>query len=36
MMLGIAIPYIMMESGYILIAAALPIREHIDVRRKGA
>ena len=30
-MLGYAIPYCIMESGYIVMAAALPIREHIDV-----
>ena len=29
-MLGYAIPYIIMESGYIVMAAALPIREHLD------
>ena len=34
-MLGYAIPYIVMESGYIVIAAALPIREHIDVLTLG-
>ena len=28
--LGYAIPYIVMESGYILMASVLPIREHID------
>jgi fucose 4-O-acetylase-like acetyltransferase len=28
--LGYAIPYLMMESGYIVMASALPIREHID------
>ena len=30
-MLGYAIPYIIMESGYIVMAAVLPIREHLDV-----
>lgn len=30
-MLGYAIPYMIMESGYIVMAAALPIREHLDV-----
>ena len=30
-MLGYAIPYMIMESGYILMAAVLPIREHLDV-----
>ena len=30
-MLGYAIPYVVMESGYIVMAAALPIREHLDV-----
>ena len=34
-MLGYAIPYIVMESGYIVMAAALPIREHIDVLTLG-
>ena len=29
-MLGYAIPYVVMESGYIVMAAALPIREHFD------
>ena len=29
-MLGYAIPYLLMESGYIVMASALPIREHID------
>ena len=29
-MLGYAIPYVVMESGYIVMAAALPIREHLD------
>jgi fucose 4-O-acetylase-like acetyltransferase len=30
-MLGYAIPYCIMESGYIVMASELPIREHIDV-----
>ena len=34
-MLGYAIPFIVMESGYIVMAAALPIREHIDVLTLG-
>ena len=34
-MLGYAIPYVVMESGYIVIAAVLPIREHIDVLTFG-
>lgn len=34
-MLGYAIPYIVMEGGYIVMAAALPIREHIDVLTLG-
>ena len=34
-MLGYAIPYIVMECGYIVMAAALPIREHIDVLTLG-
>ena len=34
-MLSYAIPYIVMESGYIVMAAALPIREHIDVLTLG-
>jgi fucose 4-O-acetylase-like acetyltransferase len=29
-LLGYAIPYIIMECGYIVMASALPIREHID------
>lgn len=29
-MLWIAVPYIIMESGYTLMASVLPIREHID------
>jgi len=34
-MLGYAIPYVVMESGYIVMAAVLPIREHIDVLTFG-
>lgn len=34
-MLGYAIPFIVMESVYIVMAAALPIREHIDVLTLG-
>lgn len=34
-MLSYAIPYIVMESDYIVMAAALPIREHIDVLTLG-
>lgn len=30
-LVGYAIPYVIMESGYILMASTLPIREHIDV-----
>ena len=33
--LGYAIPYILMECAYIVMAAALPIREHIDVLTLG-
>ena len=29
-MLWIAIPYVIMESGYVLMASILPIREHVD------
>lgn len=29
-LLGYVIPYIIIESGYIVMASALPIREHID------
>ena len=34
-MLGYAIPYCIMESGYIVMASALPIREHVDVLTFG-
>ena len=34
-MLGYAIPYVVMESGDIVMAAVLPIREHIDVLTFG-
>ena len=34
-MLGYAIPFVVMESGYIVMAAALPIREHIDTLTLG-
>lgn len=34
-MLGYAIPYVVMESGYIVMAAVLPIREHINVLTFG-
>ena len=34
-LLGYAIPFIVMESVYIVMAAALPIREHIDVLTLG-
>jgi len=34
-MLGYAIPYFIMESAYIVMASALPIREHIDVLTFG-
>lgn len=29
-MFWLAVPYLLMESGYILMASVLPIREHID------
>lgn len=30
-MFWIAVPYVVMETGYVLMASVLPIREHIDV-----